>query len=327
MNAIFTIAANNYLTLANELAATAKVHHPDLNVFIVVADKKSDLIDYEDEIVGEIVFIENLISDSVTLNNLSDKYTITEFCTTIKPDCFEYFFNKGYDRVVYLDPDIQVFSSFEEIFDGDFDSSIALTPHVCSPTPIENNPSDHDLMKTGVYNLGFLYMKRNIETIGFVKWWKEILYKNGQCDLANGYFYDQLWMMLAPAFVDKVFILRHLGYNMCNWNLHERSLTRVGNKYYVNQNIPLRFFHFSQINRKNLPYLASYNTTYTTDNRPDVKDIYLNYLDLVDNIKFSKKEIVPFFGKSVLVKVAEPAKVSKIYHIKCILHHLKHLFY
>ena len=62
---------------------------------------------------------------------------------------------KGED--VYLDPDIYVTSQLEELTnilgkEGD----IILTPHLLAPIFDDMSPSEHSIMKAGVYNLGFL---------------------------------------------------------------------------------------------------------------------------------------------------------------------------
>jgi len=226
---------------------------------------------------------------------------------------------------MYLDPDIQVFSKFDELFNSLVSYDVVLTPHLCSPTTENVAPSEFELMRTGVFNLGFIALNKTNETLALVSWWKDKLYKFGDNDLSRGLFYDQIWMMLAPCFLDNVKILRHLGYNACNWNLHERYFERNANDYIINKKDKLRFFHFSHFKEINLPLLASYNPTYSIENRPDIANIYLEYLDKMNKSKNAYKDIRPYFGNGVKVKKTEKV-LSKKENIKWILKHLKLLF-
>jgi hypothetical protein len=321
---VFTIAANNYLNYVNVLGKSVKESNSELTFVVVIADKFSTEIQYENLVCDNYLFIEDIIKDEKILDNLSDKYSITEFCTTIKPDCYLFFEQKfGAKTIIYLDPDIKIFSPLIEVFDELELNDVVLTPHVCSPTQEGIDPSDHNLMKTGVYNLGFLAMNINDVTRDFLFWWKDKLYKFGQKDIARGYFYDQIWWMLGPCFLDKVKVLRHLGYNMCNWNLHERNITKVDEDIVlINDSVPLRFFHFSHFDESKFPMLAPYNSSFTLENRHDVKEIYLNYANELKNEFVQFGSIAPYFGK---IAHGEKPRMSKTKKLKLIVHHLKDL--
>jgi hypothetical protein len=64
-----------------------------------------------------------------------------------------------------------------------------------------------------------------------------------------------------PALYDNYFILKHPGYNMANWNLHERQLF-IEKTSFVNDEYPLCFFHFSSYKFNNPEQICSYLTRY-----------------------------------------------------------------
>ena len=64
-------------------------------------------------------------------------------------------------------------------------------------------------------------------------------------DSKRGMFAEQLWLNLVLLYFEKVHVIKHLGCNEAFWNLHERRLTKLAGKYYVNKTYPLIFFHFS----------------------------------------------------------------------------------
>ena len=50
--------------------------------------------------------------------NCVNQYDLLEFATSVKPTILKNYLNDGYKRVTYLDPDIQVFADFKELFDS-----------------------------------------------------------------------------------------------------------------------------------------------------------------------------------------------------------------
>ncbi len=300
MTVAFTICANNYLAHAKTLAVSFKTQHPDIKFMIAILDEPNQKIDYNSLGADEVLWIPKLMPDLI--DELKSVYGIAELCTVVKPELFKYFYNNGCEKLLYIDPDIKVFSKLNEVFEALDNSDIVLTPHICSPTGEIGHPLDKDLMRTGIYNLGFLAMNKTIETIAFVNWWDKRVKKYGYHDLQKGFFYDQIWLGYAPAFLDKVCVLRHLGYNMANWNLHERKIIKKGGKYFVNNgSIPLRFFHYSHFKMEALPSIASYNENYNLNNRPDIVPIYMEYkADLLNNQYMFFKNIDYSYGKRAL---------------------------
>lgn len=293
----FTICANNYLAHAKTLAISFKRFHPEVEFAIAILDKPDSTIQYDMLGADTIIWVHELFPDMV--NTLKDTYSIAELCTVVKPQLFQYFFKIGFEAVLYIDPDIKVYSHFDEVISSLENSEVVLTPHICSPTGEVGHPLDKDIMRTGIYNLGFLALKKSEATQLFVKWWDKRVQKYGFHDLKKGYFFDQIWLGFAPAFIDRVHIERHLGYNMANWNLHERHLLSHANGYTVNTTeVPLRFFHFSHFKIEQLPVIASYNENFDLNNRPDIAPVFNEYKeDLLKNGYNTLKQLPYHFGK------------------------------
>lgn len=318
MTAAFTICANNYLAHAKTLALSFKAQHPDTPFIIAILDAPHASITYTDLGADTILWIPELLPDLV--NGLTDTYGIAELCTVVKPELFKHLYQQ-YDCLLYIDPDIKVFSPFTEVFAALKTHDVVLTPHICSPTGEVGHPLDKDLMRTGIYNLGFLAMNKTQETLDFVTWWDKRVKAFGYHDLKKGFFYDQIWLGYAPAFLNHVFVLRHLGYNMANWNLHERQLVKNEGRYYVNDNVcPLCFFHYSHFKMEALPVLASYNKNFTLDNRPDLSPVFMEYQsDLLQNGYTDLKRIDYKYGKRPVAQKLEKSKKqvkrSRLYRV------------
>ena len=103
-NCAFTIVAKNYIGLAMILEKSIKRYYTDLDFFIVVADEPSSELS---DMPENIIFAKDELGiDNKKWYEMAFKYDLTEFCTAIKPDSILYILSQGYEKVIYLDPDI-----------------------------------------------------------------------------------------------------------------------------------------------------------------------------------------------------------------------------
>lgn len=221
-NCAFTIVAKNYVGLAKILRESIKKQDPSVSFFIVVADEKCKEYEGED---GVLWAKECLKIDRNDWDDMSFKYNLTEFCTAIKPFCFSYLFEKeGYDKVIYFDPDIYVFSNLSSYYDRLDTCSIILTPHLV--TTDSKDSSDKTFLQAGIFNLGFVAMSRKEPSRKILKWWSEKLLNSCFDDVLDYTFTDQKWMNYIPAFLDEkeYFIDRRLGADIAPWNYCEREI-------------------------------------------------------------------------------------------------------
>jgi len=279
MRVIFTICSNNYLHQAQTLGESVKANCLNSKFYIGLADELDERINYAD-IDAEIIPIKS-IEPAVT--HLIQKYNIIEFNTAIKPRYFEYFLHEtDATQVTYLDPDICVFADPQDAMANFPESEIFLTPHILTPILIdEKKPAEPLFLNYGLYNLGFIHIKKGQQSVKLIDWWKQRTYKYGFDKPAIGLFTDQLWMNLAPILFSKVQILTHMGLNMAPWNLHERVLTSADGKYMVNSNQPLLFYHFSGFAINQWKIHKDYDR-FTFHNRPDLSELYTEYKKKLD---------------------------------------------
>lgn len=311
MTTAFTICANNYLAHAKTLALSFKENHPEVHFVIAILDEPEQSLDYSILGADEVTWVSKIFPELI--NQVKDTYSIAELCTVVKPALCLYFFNKGNISLFYIDPDIKVFSPFDEVFENLKKADMVLTPHICSPTPEKGHPQDKDLMRTGIYNLGFIAMNNTPEVKLFVEWWDNRVKKYGFHDLKKGYFYDQIWLGYAPAFLDKVSVLRHLGYNVANWNLHERKVIKTDQGYFINDiKTPLRFFHFSHFKMEALPQIASYNQNFNLENRPDIVPVYYDYKSNLEKHGYNRLKTIDYvYGKKTLQNQSKSLKSNQ----------------
>jgi len=259
-NIAFTICAKNYIGLAQVLEKSIKNNNPEIEFYIFVADEFE-----EEQLLPNNVLIAREVLDisDDEWNQMTFKYDLTEFCTSIKPTCFKYVFEECKpDKCIYFDPDIFVFSSLDNIYEQLNNYSIILTPHI---TTLEINYSgslnERNLLYSGMFNLGFIALKADENSAKMLNWWEVRLKDRCFQNMMENYFTDQKWMDFLPSFFpNKLLISSDLGLNLAPWNFHEREISVVDNCIFVSNRIELNiqkkyklvFVHFSGISYKAL---------------------------------------------------------------------------
>ncbi len=241
---VFTIASNNYLALARVFAESYRRHHPGAEVWVALADRRDPRVDYE-AFPFRVVFAEEL--GIPAFPSFAFRYDILELNTAIKPWVFAFLRDRlGCDRALYFDPDILVADALPELEAALESHPAVLTPHLTRPLDNEHRPSERHIRMAGIYNLGFVGLRLDASTAGFLDWWQERLHRFCLVDPHHGLFVDQAWMDFAPAFLERVAVLRSSRFNVAYWNLAHRALERRGDSVTVDGE-PLGFFHFSGV--------------------------------------------------------------------------------
>jgi glycosyltransferase involved in cell wall biosynthesis len=282
-----TIIARNYLAQARVLVNSIKEHHPHANIDVLVIDAQANELQ---ESFPTTTLSKLQIPD---VEQLAFKYAVTEFATAVKPYYFTYLFEKKKaDQIVFLDPDIQVYSPLEELTTKLKTHDIILTPHITSPYYDNKNPSELTILRSGPYNLGFIALKKTTNVLRFLLWWEEKLYHH--CYLRGNLFVDQKWLIMADSLFERVCVLKHPGYNVAYWNLHERTIEEKNNKRYVN-NMPLRFFHFSGYEPRYPKQLSKHqNRFYFHQLNNQTKNLFETYRAELYKAKYKNVHQLPY---------------------------------
>jgi glycosyltransferase involved in cell wall biosynthesis len=237
---ICTIAARNYLPFVRTLAASFREVHPDGRVSALIFDDHEGIVGPEEPF--EVLRLVDLGEDLTELHRMAMIYDVTELATALKPWLLETLLGQGSEAVLYLDPDIQVFSSLQPLADAAVAHGIALTPHADTPFPLDDRKTeDRAILAAGIYNLGFIGVAPTAQP--FLDYWKERLRRECKVDPQNMRFVDQRWVDFVPGLFDHV-VVRDPQYNVAYWNLHGRTLAWTGASYEVSGH-PLAFYHFS----------------------------------------------------------------------------------
>lgn len=296
-NAFFTISSWNYLHYSRTLASSLARHHPDFSRILAIADTRRQ--DLERDAFPEFdahLYFEDL--DLPDRRAFSFRYDVMELNTAIKPTVFRRLFAEGFDRVVYLDPDIFAYRRFDEIMQAfDAGATSILTPHALAPNLHSESPNDLTFMQSGIYNLGFLALARTDETSALLEWWEARL--RHECvsnRLSDGIFVDQKFMDLWPAYCSGTHILRDPAYNVAYWNLDSRTIKRTRDRYDVNGS-PLAFFHFSGIAPRDKSILSKHQQRWKPTSTRELESLFTDYHGQLTAHGASRFSTVPYgFG-------------------------------
>jgi hypothetical protein len=273
VRAACTIISLNYLSYARTLCESFLRFHPDCKFYVLLVDRLPADFERLSERF-EVITVEEL--DIADFPSMAFKYDILELNTNVKPTFLKALLARDIDQVVYLDPDILIYRALDSAFDALTEHSIVLSPHVLSPIA-DDGQSELILLSCGVFNLGFVGVKKCAETDRFLSWWENRCLNLAFNEQSTGMFVDQKWTNLVPCFFDSVKILKNPGCNMAYWNLHERRLSQDGGVWVVNQCVPLEFFHFSGISVDDGEQISKFSDHFDLTNRPDLRPLFEDY--------------------------------------------------
>jgi glycosyltransferase involved in cell wall biosynthesis len=272
--ALVTIVAKNRLAHARVLMNSVRETDPDFSRIVLLIDDPEDLFNPAKE-PFTIVSSERLgIARSRWFHF---KYSILELSTALKPFFLHWLLcDQGFERIIYLDPDVRVYSSLTGLEAALEVSNIVLTPHLTAPLNDDCQPSELQILRAGAYNLGFIGVRAAPETERFLRWWESHLYEFCVVDLLRGLFVDQRWIDLVPGMFSGVSILRDSGYNAAYWNADAREIVeRDGSLLVGNQ--PLYFFHFSGYDPLHPDLISRHQDRLRLPNRPDLAALCEQY--------------------------------------------------
>jgi hypothetical protein len=243
---VFTCAAVNYLPKVRVLCNTLKQQHPELEIYLALADEKPDGFDLDNEPFDVVITIREL--DIPNWKAYAFSHSLVELSTGIKPFVLRHLLKKlGYKGVLYFDPDIAVFSRLDDLL-GELEiNSIILTPHLTKPEHsieaiVHNEVAS---LRHGLYNLGFIGVKKDAQGLAFAEWWCDRCEHFCIGELEQGYFVDQKWVDFVPVFFEGVKILKSSRFNLAPWNVTTRNLEGDFKEGFTVDGEPLGFYHFT----------------------------------------------------------------------------------
>jgi hypothetical protein len=292
--AICTIVARNYISLARSLLASVAEFEPSADRFVFLLDDVADVETFDE---GRVLRPADMF-DRATYAALARGYDVVEFSTAVKPGVLRHLLDRGYQRALYLDADIQVFAPLDVLIEPLETNDIALTPHSTEATPLEGRLRfELVILRTGVFNLGFIGVANTPDARAMLDWWEERLVRFCRNDVSSGLFVDQRWIDLVPGMVGRTAIVRHRGCNVAYWNLHARRLAGT-EELRLESGEPVIFFHFSSFDARRPGRLCKIGTRIRLSEEPRLRRLLADYAQrLIERGHLEQRQIPYGFGR------------------------------
>lgn len=256
----FTSISSNYLAKALTLAESVVAIYPDAEFVIAILNHSLLTPAHLDELAKiqarfseqghQLSFVDPLsLYEPGQARCFAYRYNVIEACTAVKP-AVALELLKRHECVTYMDPDTFLYAPFPADARMGEAWDLQVTPHSLAPPSQPGLLSERYFMSYGIYNLGYLGMRRSATTLAFLAWWKRFCIDFSVSKSHLGLFVDQKPIDLLTCFVDRVSVIRHPGWNVGWWNLFcdQREISADGcSVRFESQQEPLIFFHFSNL--------------------------------------------------------------------------------
>lgn len=307
-----TIVSKNFLAHARVLAHSFHLHHPDAEFIVLLVDDIDTVPDSTGERISMVSMHDLPLPDR---NQFCFRYGLRELHTAAKPFFLEWIFHhRQVDQVVYLDPDILMEAPLLSVQKALSSHSVVLTPHVLKSIEDGLRPSDYDVLRVGVFNLGFIGLSDTAVTRDFLNWWQKRVTEDCTEQPDRNVFFDQRWMDLVPAIFSGVHVLKDPTCNVAYWNLHERFIQSTEGHYNV-EGYPLTFFHFSGYSPARPDDLCKYrHSDRSFDSFPAVKPLFDRYRRLLIENGFESVSCLPYDFGNFENGVPIPACIRRHFH-------------
>jgi hypothetical protein len=245
-NAYFTVITKAYLPYARVLMQRLSAVDPASAQYVFLADNLDNCFDPRGE-QFRLLTIEEFVEPADRVR-LTFQYTAFELSNALKAFAHN-FMNTAtkHSTWSYYDSDIYPLSSPKALLDVDPAGSVFLTPHIVRPCDrrilLERVPLENALLRSGVYNGGWLGIRRSPEATEFIGWFLDRLRK--YCfNLYMDMYVDQLWLNFVDPFGYNLCVVRHPGANIAYWNVHERLPDNKDPRFSIEMDDAI-FLHFS----------------------------------------------------------------------------------
>lgn len=306
---ICTIVAQNYLAHARTLTDSFLAQHPQGKVYVLSVDGWKD-----DAAREKFTRVEVRQLNIARFHQMAFRYNVTELATAVKPFFLQYLLTRHpSERVLYFDPDIYFYQSIAPLWKTLDTHDIVLTPHLLQPLSPGAAPSELDILKSGVYNLGFIGVRSSASVETLLTWWGKRLERECLHDTARGYFVDQRWADLIPSFCERTHIWRDETYNVAYWNLSQRKLACENGTWRVNGKL-LTFYHFSGYKPEAPTQLSIHFKRAIPSDMPTLSALASEYAERLHAHGYTRVKTIPYGLARFENGTPIPASARRLWH-------------
>ncbi|MCI0621952.1 MAG: glycosyl transferase [Acidobacteria bacterium] len=310
-----------YLSRGLALYHSLKEHCPAFRLWVLCLDRKAHQSLHrlaQAEVVP--ILLEEFESGDGALLAAKRNRSLVEYYFTCTPSLPLFIFNHYPEvtSITYLDADLFFFADPAALDPEISDHSVAIIGHRFLPR-IRYREAN------GVYNVGWLFFRRDSNALACLNWWRERCIEWCYDRIEPGRFGDQKYLDDWPTRFKSVRVLLHKGANLAPWNLANYQIQKRNGQVLVDEQ-PLIFFHFHGLKRLT-PWLYNSNVVhYRASLNTDAKRwIYAQYIRLLKQVEKEETEpvSVPTSSKSPRDTTAEQWARSTTSLLQSVLRELR----
>lgn len=232
-----TLFNKKYLIKGLAMYQSLKRYSKNFSLFILCMDEESFKI-LNGISLDAVVLIKLSDFENEELLRVKKERTIAEYCWTCAPCLLDYVFerNKNINFLTYLDADLLFYSSPEPIYREVGNASSVIVEHRFSPKFQES-------IINGKYNVQWVGIRRDVNGIATLKWWKERCIEWCFYRLEENRMGDQKYLDEWTTRFNQVHELQHIGAGVAPWNFANYRIVERNEYIFIND-IPLIFYHF-----------------------------------------------------------------------------------
>jgi len=182
------------------------------------------------------------------------------------------------DVITYLDADLYFFSSIELIYQELGNKSVLIIGH-------RFPPALNDLEIFGIYNVGLLSFRRDVNGLTCLHWWRDRCLEWCYDRVEDGRFADQKYLDDWPERFAGVAVSHHKGAGLAPWNVANYNYSSRSDGFFVDeQSLVVYHFHgLKQVNR----WLYDANIIAYNTRLPEAvkKNLYYPYIMELKRVK------------------------------------------
>lgn len=275
-----TVVTRDHLHYARVLMASLRQVHPDLPVFVCLVDRPPQGAE------AAVDSARYLLAEELGIPGwprFAFQYLPFELACSLKPHALRHVLALGFEQVLYLDADIEVYQSLESLYRQLQDCNLILTPHLLSPLPDDGKrPNESLFLLSGVFNAGFLGLRNGQVATAFLRWWTDKVGRSCIIDQAGGLSCDQRWLDLAVGLFEGVHIERRPGFNVGHWTFSQSRFSLASDGQILVDGHPLVFFHFSSFSPASPLDIYLHQDRVALDDLPGVGRLLAEYFQRLD---------------------------------------------
>jgi hypothetical protein len=176
--------------------------------------------------------------------------------------------------VTYLDSDLFFFAPPDPIYEEMKDAAFGIVPHRFTRRLA-------DQRRFGLYNVGWVSVRRCDEGFAALRWWRERCIEWCYDRVEGDRFADQRYLDRLPELFKNVHVIGHLGANLAPWSLEDLRVEWRDGAVRIEDRYALLFFHFYGVRRRGRHYFNShrvYHAPFTDVVRHQIYEPYIAVL-------------------------------------------------